>query len=152
MMSFLPCLLSKHFNHPHPYIEITTVISDTCLYCKILNQSIKCPINASLSEVIYLTLPLALLHYFLHHFNHLLLCTSVTQQVSLPYSLVAYAPVMVDMGMSSHQLKVHKSLLANVKANTSHCTGCGLKTLHDEDGKPHPPPRDQCLLHKECYI
>ena len=30
MMSFLPCLLycQKHFNHPHPYIEIATAISD----------------------------------------------------------------------------------------------------------------------------
>ena len=30
MMSFLPLpiVLSKHFNHPHPYIEIATLISD----------------------------------------------------------------------------------------------------------------------------
>ena len=29
VFSPLPIVLSKHFNHPHPYIEITTVISDT---------------------------------------------------------------------------------------------------------------------------
>ena len=27
-LSPLPIVLSKHFNHPHPYIEIATVISD----------------------------------------------------------------------------------------------------------------------------
>ena len=29
VLSPLPTLLSKHFNHPHPYIEIATPISDT---------------------------------------------------------------------------------------------------------------------------
>ena len=29
VLSPLPTLLSKHFNHPHPYIEIATAISDT---------------------------------------------------------------------------------------------------------------------------
>ena len=29
VLSPLPIVLSKHLNHPHPYIEITTVISDT---------------------------------------------------------------------------------------------------------------------------
>ena len=28
VLSPLPIVLSKHFNHPHPYIEITTAISD----------------------------------------------------------------------------------------------------------------------------
>ena len=28
VLSPFPIVLSKHFNHPHPYIEITTVISD----------------------------------------------------------------------------------------------------------------------------
>ena len=28
VLSPLPIVLSKHFNHPQPYIEITTVISD----------------------------------------------------------------------------------------------------------------------------
>ena len=28
VLSPLPTLLSKHFNHPHPYIEIATAISD----------------------------------------------------------------------------------------------------------------------------
>ena len=31
VLSPLPTLLSKHFNHPHPYIEIATAISDTRL-------------------------------------------------------------------------------------------------------------------------
>ena len=28
VLSTLPIVLSKHFNHPHPYIEIATAISD----------------------------------------------------------------------------------------------------------------------------
>ena len=32
VLSPLPTLLSKHFNHPHPYIEIATAISDTRIY------------------------------------------------------------------------------------------------------------------------
>ena len=28
VLSPLPIVLSKHFNHPHPYLEITTMISD----------------------------------------------------------------------------------------------------------------------------
>ena len=28
VLSPLPVVLSKHFNHPHPYIEIATTISD----------------------------------------------------------------------------------------------------------------------------
>ena len=31
VLSPLPTLLSKHFNHPHPYIEIATAISDNVL-------------------------------------------------------------------------------------------------------------------------
>ena len=30
VLSPLPIVLSKHFNHPHPYIEIATAISDKC--------------------------------------------------------------------------------------------------------------------------
>ena len=30
VLSPLPIVLSKHFNHPHPYIEIATAISDAC--------------------------------------------------------------------------------------------------------------------------
>ena len=33
VLSPLPTLLSKHFNHPHPYIEIATAISDTYALC-----------------------------------------------------------------------------------------------------------------------
>ena len=32
VLSPLPTLLSKHFNHPHPYIEIATAISDYRMY------------------------------------------------------------------------------------------------------------------------
>ena len=32
VLSPLPTLLSKHFNHPHPYIEIATAISDKCTH------------------------------------------------------------------------------------------------------------------------
>ena len=32
VLSPLPTLLSKHFNHPHPYIEIATAISDSLDY------------------------------------------------------------------------------------------------------------------------
>ena len=28
----MPIVLSKHFNHPHPYIEIATAISDSFFY------------------------------------------------------------------------------------------------------------------------
>ena len=31
-LSPLPIVLSKHFNHPHPYIEIATAISDNCYF------------------------------------------------------------------------------------------------------------------------
>ena len=31
-LSSLPIVLSKHLNHPHPYIEIATSISDTLTY------------------------------------------------------------------------------------------------------------------------
>ena len=37
VLSPLPIVLSKHFNHPHPYIEITTTISDTKLTNKHVN-------------------------------------------------------------------------------------------------------------------
>ena len=33
VLSPLPIVLSKHFNHPHPYIEIATAISDE-MYCE----------------------------------------------------------------------------------------------------------------------
>ena len=31
VLSPLPIVLSKHFNHPHPYIEIATAISDVTI-------------------------------------------------------------------------------------------------------------------------
>ena len=35
VLSPLPTLLSKHFNHPHPYIEIATAISDIYICCMV---------------------------------------------------------------------------------------------------------------------
>ena len=35
-LSPLPIVLSKHFNHPHPYIEIATAISDRLSYSNII--------------------------------------------------------------------------------------------------------------------
>ena len=34
----------------------------------------------------------------------------------------------------------------------SRCTGCGVHNLCYEDGKPHQPPYDLCLLHKEHVV
>ena len=34
LLSPLPIVLSKHFNHPHPYIEIATAISDSVVLPK----------------------------------------------------------------------------------------------------------------------
>ena len=39
VLSPLPTVLSKHFNHPHPYIEIATAISD--YYHISIQESIK---------------------------------------------------------------------------------------------------------------
>jgi len=39
-----------------------------------------------------------------------------------------------------------------VKGNISRCTGCGVCNLRSEDGKPHPPPYDLCLQHKEYVV
>ena len=38
--------------------------------------------------------------------------------------------------------------LTFVKGNISRCAGCG-KDLRALDGKPHPPPADLCIQHKE---
>ena len=39
VLSHLPIVLSKHFNHPHPYIEIATAISDKLLHMQTLYDS-----------------------------------------------------------------------------------------------------------------
>ena len=77
--------------------------------------------------------------------------TGVTQHVTLPYSPMVYAPVM--MGLSPHQ-QVESSCtnafwLRFVKGNISRCTGCGQRTLRAEDGRPRLPPYNLCLQHKE---
>ena len=38
VLSPLPIVLSKHFNHPHPYIEIATAISDIYNYVSDVNR------------------------------------------------------------------------------------------------------------------
>ena len=40
VLSPLPIVLSKHFNHPHPYIEIATAISDTYTHIDTSNKNI----------------------------------------------------------------------------------------------------------------
>ena len=51
VLSPLPTLLSKHFNHPHPYIEIATAISDSsvCPQCGLFTVEQKRK-NAALSD------------------------------------------------------------------------------------------------------
>ena len=39
-----------------------------------------------------------------------------------------------------------------VKGNISRCAGCEVRNLRTEDGKPHQPPYDLCLLHKEHVV
>ena len=43
-------------------------------------------------------------------------------------------------------------ILAFVRGNISRCIGCGLKDLRQIDEKPHPPPGDLCIQHKENVI
>ena len=42
ILSPLPIVLSKHFNHPHPYIEIATAISDNLSPCQSLHTDTFC--------------------------------------------------------------------------------------------------------------
>ena len=77
--------------------------------------------------------------------------TEVTQHVSLPYSPVVYAPVM--MGTSpQQQVGTNAFWLTFVKGNISRCAGCGQRTLRGEDGKPRLPPHNLCLQHKEHVL
>lgn len=36
-----------------------------------------------------------------------------------------------------------------LRGNISRCTGCGSRDLRNTEGKPHAPPEDLCLQHKE---
>ena len=49
VLSPLPIVLSKHFNHPHPYIEIATTISDILVDC----AKHVCPLRCSLPPSLY---------------------------------------------------------------------------------------------------
>ena len=40
----------------------------------------------------------------------------------------------------------------SVKGNISRCTGCAQRDLRAVNGKPHPPPHDLCLQHKEQVL
>ena len=46
VLSPLPTLLSKHFNHPHPYIEIATAISDIDALAKEVEGFVDPVVNA----------------------------------------------------------------------------------------------------------
>ena len=39
-----------------------------------------------------------------------------------------------------------------MNGNLSRCTGCGNRNLRADTGKPHPPPYDLCLQHKEYVM
>ena len=53
VLSPLPIVLSKHFNHPHPYIEIATAISDKVLLACMYSDTTKCrELSVLISEAI----------------------------------------------------------------------------------------------------
>ena len=73
--------------------------------------------------------------------------------VSLPYSPVVFAPLIVPTAtniMSPCTSKVDSPFwLTFVKGNISRCAGCDKRNLRGEDGKRHEAPHDLCVQHKE---
>ena len=51
VLSPLPTLLSKHFNHPHPYIEIATAISDLCVCVPSISIPCRTELLASINQL-----------------------------------------------------------------------------------------------------
>ena len=81
VLSPLPTLLSKHFNHPHPYIEIATAISDTYIRVTIPTVHV---------HPAYPSIALKLLTQehptdTLHSFSSLSLSLSLTLSLYLPW-------------------------------------------------------------------
>ena len=70
-------------------------------------------------------------------------------QVSMP---VMYAPMYYSQSAEMQECEETPFYLVFVKGNISKCGGCGKKDLRDLSGKPHPPPEDLCLQHKEFIM
>ena len=72
-------------------------------------------------------------------------------QVNMP---VMYSPMFFEEQRAPivQQEALSPFVLLFVKGNISKCSGCGQKDLRDSCGKPHPPPNDLCLQHKEYVI
>jgi len=82
------------------------------------------------------------------------LIPSITQNILLPYSPVVYAPITfpgqptVTLPGQQTPSYTRCSLSFHIvfaKGNISRYTGCGVRNLRSEDGKPHP----LCLQHEE---
>ena len=68
VLSPLPTLLSKHFNHPHPYIEIATAISDWYEVCQ--------TITSETQQLDKLAVFQCIVHVIVQTLKHLSLCSS----------------------------------------------------------------------------
>lgn len=72
------------------------------------------------------------------------------QQLNMP---VMYSPMQITQeGSGNRQTDDSTFFLLFVKGNISRCAGCGKRDLRGVDGKPHPPPDDLCLQHKEYVV
>lgn len=80
-----------------------------------------------------------------------LIQSPLVQQVNMP---VVYSPMQIAGEDSGSQEMCDTSgfFLQFVKGNISRCAGCGKRDLRGVDGKPHPPPDDLCLQHKEYVL
>ena len=83
--------------------------------------------------------------------------TSQPLQVAMPFM---YAPMYMTAGrpdVSVQQPLQSQSnkgvgnplILMFVRGNITRCVGCGSRDLRNSSGKPHDPPGDLCLQHKE---
>jgi len=92
------------------------------------------------------------------------LIPSVARNISLPFSPVVYAPITLPGQLTvtlpgqqtpSYIPDTHCSLsfhIVFVKGIISRRSGCGVRNLLSKDRKPHPPPYDLCLQHKEYVV
>ena len=65
-----------------------------------------------------------------------------------PFGFSPFPTGSADMSQDDKQ----PFFLSFIKGNISRCAGCGLKDLRQIDGRPHPPPGDLCLQHKENVL